>query len=147
VAYTPSVVGSGTHTITASYGGGPTHDMSSGQTTLTVTNRSTSTAVSCLPSTVLGGLQSTTCTATVADTDQGTKTTPTGTVSFGSSGPGTFGSGGACTLSAVNSSQASCSVRYTPRLTLLGKDTITAGYNGDSTHAPSTGTTTESVIL
>lgn len=36
LTYTPSAVGSGTHTITAAYGGDTSHDSSSGQTPLTV---------------------------------------------------------------------------------------------------------------
>jgi hypothetical protein len=37
VTYTPSAVGTGTHTITGGYGGDPTHAISSGETPLTVT--------------------------------------------------------------------------------------------------------------
>src|SRR5207249_39709 len=92
VTYTPSAVGTGTHTVTGSYGGDATHNTSSGTFALTVTNRSTSTAVRCTPasparrSSDLG----TTCTATVSDASPGTASTPTGSVAFSSSGSGTF---------------------------------------------------------
>ena len=57
MTYTPTAVGTGSHTITASYcgdstqttGGDSTHAASSGTTTVTVTTRATSTIVSCLP--------------------------------------------------------------------------------------------------
>src|SRR5438034_1205738 len=59
------------------------------QTTFTDVLRSTSTSVTCTPSTVdVGG--STSCKATVQDTASGNKSSPTGTVSFTSSGTGTF---------------------------------------------------------
>ena len=96
VTYTPSAVGSGTHTITATYGGDSTHNGSAGSTTVSVTKRSTSTSVSCSPGTVLVG-SSTTCTATVTDTAAGTKTTPSGTVTFTSDSAGTFSGGGSFT--------------------------------------------------
>jgi hypothetical protein len=107
----------------------------------TVTVRSTSTSVSCSPGTVAVGTAST-CTATVTDTDAGTPSTPTGTVSFGSSGAGGFG-GNPCTLDETSSGVASCSVSYTPDAsnTPTRTDTITATYGGDSTHAVSSGTT------
>src|SRR2546427_1382203 len=63
VTYTPDSVGSGTHTITPSYGGDTTHYGSSGSTTVTVSARSTSTSVSCTPATVPVAA-STNCTAT-----------------------------------------------------------------------------------
>jgi hypothetical protein len=143
VSYAPSSVNSGTHTITADYGGDSTHATSSGATTVTVTKRSTSTSVSCAPGTVAVG-QSTACTATVADTGTGTQTTPSGTVSFTSSGPGSFG-GSPCTLSGSGPS-ASCTVAYMPGASgTLRSDTITASYSGDSTHQTSNGSTAVAV--
>jgi hypothetical protein len=99
---------------------------------------STSTAVSCSPSPVaVGG--SSTCTATVTDT--AAASSPTGTVSFGSSGMGSFG-GNPCTLSEVSPGLASCSVSYSPGAsgTPTRTDTITATYGGDAGHAGSSGT-------
>ena len=136
VTYTPSAVGSGSHTILATYGGDPAHAGVQGTTSVTVT-MPTSTSVSCSPATLAVGTPST-CTATVTDTDAGTPSAPTGMVSFSlaEGGPGTF-SPVSCTLRAV----ASCSVIYTPAKGTLRSDMITATYGGDTTHAGSRGTT------
>jgi hypothetical protein len=101
---------------------------------------STSTSVSCSPGTVAVGTAST-CAATVTDTESSGQNTPTGTVSFGSSGAGAFG-GNPCTLSEASSGVASCSVSYSPGAsgTPTRSDTITASYDGDVTHAGSSGT-------
>jgi Bacterial Ig-like domain (group 3) len=102
----------------------------------------TTTSVTCSPQPVVAG-QSTTCTATVTD-----MTTPTGTVSFKTSGPGSFNEA-SCELTMVNASSASCSVTYTPGSTPaepVRSDTITAEYGGDDTHKASKGTTTVAVI-
>ena len=108
----------------------------------------TSTSVSCTPGTVLAG-QPTTCTATVTDTDPGTTSAPTGTVSFGSSGPGSFSAGGNCTLAPTGPDTASCQVLYTPAptpATPVRSGTITPTYGGGSTHAGSSGSTTVKVL-
>src|SRR5439155_11340503 len=67
--------------------------------------------------------------------DLGTASTPTGTVTFTSSGSGTFSSA-TCTLSG-----GSCSVTYTPSAVGTGTHTITASYSGDTRPAASTGAT------
>ena len=134
VTYTPGQVGSGTHTITASYAGDSAYLTSSGSNTVTVTKRTTSTGVRC--TTIRPPLRS--CTATVTDTDTGTATTPTGTVTFATTSRiGRF-TGNPCTLSRSGAS-ASCSVTYKPT---IATQTITATYNGDSTHATSSGSAT-----
>ena len=135
VTYTPS--GYGSQTITASYSGDSTHPASNGTTSVTVQARSTTTSLSCSPSTGPYG-QPATCTATVTDTDIATASTPTETVSFASSGSGTFTSNSSCTLSAAGSGAASCQVIYTP--SQFGSLTITGTYGGDSGHAASSGT-------
>src|SRR5437879_7671608 len=71
-------------------------------------------------------------------------TTPTGSVSFGSSGTGTF-TGLPCTLSGTGSS-ASCSVTYSPTGTAPRTDTITGTYSGDTKHGTSRGTFNLSVV-
>jgi len=111
------------------------------------TGHSTSTGVSCSPSTDVAG-RSATCTATVTDTSTFGPTTPTATVSMSSSGPGGFTGAGSCTLGGSGSS-ASCSVAYTPDSmpsSPVRNDTITASYDGDETHKASTGTTLVTVI-
>jgi len=120
-----------TPTITGSYLGDTAHVASSGTTTITVTLRSSSTSVSCSPSTFPVGTP-TTCGATVTDSSPGTPTTPTGSVGFTSSGPGTF-SPLSCALTS-----GSCSVIFTP--TSTGSHTITGSYGGDSKHSTSSGT-------
>jgi hypothetical protein len=104
----------------------------------------TSTSVTCSPGTVAVG-QATTCTAMVTDTVSGGQTTPTGTVAFTSSRPGSF-SGSPCTLTGSGAS-ASCSVTYAPGAsgTPTRADTITATYGGDSTHDGSSGSTSVTV--
>jgi large repetitive protein len=131
VTYRPAAIGTGTHTITGSYGGDAKHSGSSGTDAVTVVKRSTSTSVSCTPSTVPVD-DTTTCTATVTDTSGGTKSTPSGTVSWSSDEAGGF-SAASCTLDA----DGTCSVTYTPRA--VGTHTITAGYGGDAEHTGSTG--------
>ena len=108
----------------------------------------TSTSVDCSPSTVVAG-QPTTCTATTTDTDAGIKSAPTGTISFSSSGPGSFSNGGTCPLTPTGPDTASCQVTYTPEstpVTPVRSDTITATYSGDGTHASSQGSTTVKVL-
>ena len=126
----------GPEKITGNYAGDNSHAASSGQTTLAVTLRATATALTCqklLP--VLAK-----CTATVRDTSPGTATTPTGTVSFTSSGRGVF-SATPCTLSG-SGTPASCAVYYgTPAGVLRNSQTITTSYGGDGTHRSSTGST------
>src|SRR5438874_1591827 len=142
VTYTPTAVGTGLHTITATYGGDAKHLTSSGTTTVLVTKRATRTSVSCTPVSVPVN-SPTTCTATVTDTATGSTSTPTGMVLFASSGAGTF-SGNPCTLSGSGAS-SSCSVTYTPTLVGTGAHLISADYSGDLKHAPSSGSTTVSV--
>jgi hypothetical protein len=97
---------------------------------------STSTGVSCSPLVFAPG-DATVCTATVTDTAKGGQSTPTGTVSFSSSGADSFG-GNPCTLSGSGAS-ASCVVVFSSLP--LGGRVITASYGGDSTHESSTGMT------
>jgi hypothetical protein len=141
VTNTPSAIGSGTHNITASYGGDATHATSNNTNSpfaLTVTKRSTSTSINCSPSSVIVNAP-TTCTATVTDTDAGMASAPSGTVTWGIvSGDGAFAPA-TCTLSAVNGSSSSCFVDYTPLS--AASTTLSASYGGDTTHAVSSDTT------
>src|SRR5205807_418289 len=138
VTYTPTVVAPGTHVISGTYSGDTKHSYStstgSQSFTLTVTGRSTSTTVSCTPSSVLTNNGST-CTTTVTDTATGTASTPTGTVRFTSAGTasGSFSPAASCNLKV-----GSCSVTFTPNG--AGTDTITGNYGGDNVHSASSGT-------
>jgi YVTN family beta-propeller protein len=136
-SYTPGEAGSGTQTLTASYGGDGTHAASSGQAAVTVTLRVTSTVLTCTQ--VRGSFND--CTATVTDISPGSATAPSGTVSFASSGPGYFNAT-QCTLSG-NGTSTSCAVSYKePAGGPKSGQTITAYYVGDSTHQASTGSAT-----
>jgi len=105
----------------------------------------TSTAISCARN-PMGLNAAASCTATVTDTAS-SPSNPTGTVSFGSSGGAGSFSGSTCTLSSVSGSgsASSCTVTFTPSSTT--SSAITGSYNGDATHATSTGTFEESVSV
>jgi Bacterial Ig-like domain (group 1) len=106
--------------------------------------RATSTGVSCGALTV--GVAAT-CTATVSDTDSGTKTTPTGTVTFSSDDSSGVFVGSPCVLVTTDpfdpGAPSSCQVSYTPGT--AGTTTIRGDYSGDATHGTSFGTTTLTV--
>src|SRR5208282_3709669 len=105
----------------------------------------TTTMASCAPATEVVAGASTTCTATTSSTEG----TPTGNVSFASSGSGSFSSGASCALSQVSTGVASCSVSYTPIATPenpVRSDRITAEYAGDSEYSSSSGSTTVQVL-
>jgi hypothetical protein len=138
VSYTPSPGTEGPQTITAAYSGDPTHQGSSSTTSLSVTKRTTSTSVSCSVA-FLTDHHATPCTATVTDTSPGTPITPSGTVSWKSSGKGTFSSN-PCTLSGARAT-ATCVVTYTASPGKPLPQTITGTYNGDADHFGSKGTT------
>jgi hypothetical protein len=76
--------------------------------------------------------QTGTCEAVVSDTDTGTATTPSGTVEFSASSTAVEFSGTpVCTLSTAGS----CQITFTS--SAYGPETITASYDGDSSHATS----------
>jgi hypothetical protein len=143
VTYTPSAA-AGTHRVTGSYQGSALHATSSGYSNVTATKRSTSTSVVC--STPVSLNQGSTCTATVSDTDSGTKSYPQGTVSFSldtansvNNAAGSFSTSGSCTLAQVGSTTtSSCSVTYTPSAA-AGTHRVTGSYQGSSLHATSSG--------
>jgi hypothetical protein len=75
----------------------------------------------------------------VTDTDAGTASSPTGTVTFKVSGIGATVS---CTLKSSGPGASSCSVSG---VLPVGSYTVTATYNGDSTHNTSVGTSSVTV--
>src|SRR5256712_2754248 len=131
VSYAPGSGTEGTQTITGTYDGD--HQGSSGTTSLTVTERTTSTMVTCPK--VKGN---TVCTVTVTDTSPGTAITPAGTVAMSSTGSGMFTS---CNLSGTGSS-ATCTATYTTGKGKTTIITIMATYSGDKDHFGSSGNTT-----
>src|SRR5207249_6575525 len=73
---------------------------------------------------------------TVSDTDAGTGSTPSGSVSLSQS-PAASGSFSGSTCAALSS--GSCSFDYTPALGSEGTISLTGSYNGDTNHATSSG--------
>src|SRR5437016_4241012 len=138
VSYTPSPGTEGPQTMTATYSGDLTHQGSTGMTSLLVTQRTTSTTVSCSVA-FLTDHHATPCTATVADTSPGTPITPSGPIAWRSSGKGTF-SPNPCTLSGAGGT-ATCIVTYTASPGKPLPQTITGTYRGDTDHSGSSGTT------
>ena len=140
VVYKPSQIGTGSHTLTASFGGDSSHTTSSNTATVTVTPPAaapTSTVVSCVPGSVTVNSGSV-CTATVTDTSA-SPSTPTGSVSFASDGTGTFSPGTSCNLLAGAAGTASCAVTYTPTVVGTGTHSITGTYSPTSNHLASSG--------
>ena len=125
VTITPTATG--TLAISASYEGDSVHDTSTGSTSVVVSLRITTTAVSC-PDTGTISIPLM-CTTTVVDTAPGTTTTPTGTVTFVQ---------GTCTLVG-----GSCSVSITPLAT--PSLSVFAIYGGDPTHGTSSDSTSVAV--
>ena len=105
----------------------------------------TTTAVACTPTSFTVGTGSTSCTATVTDTGSAPTSAPTGVVSFGSGGGGSF-SAGTCSLSPDGDGVGSCSVVYTPTAVGTGSHQITGSYAGDTAHEPSPGSTQVGVL-
>jgi hypothetical protein len=130
VTFTPAPGSSGSHTVTGTYAGDPTHFPSVGAVSLAVAKRVSSTSVSCSPSSLVTG-GSTTCTATV--TDAGGALTPTGAVAWSSSSTGSF-TPSSCTLEGAAGS-AMCSVSFVP--TAAGTHGVDASYVGSADHLPS----------
>jgi hypothetical protein len=135
VLYTPTIASLG-QLLTGNF-----DDGASVMTRQTVV-RPISPSVSCVPGSLLP-VVSTTCTATVTDSAPGA-TTPTGTVGFATSGPGSF-SAGRCNLAGAGSS-ATCSVSYTPSAVGSGTHMISTTYSGDPTHAVNTASTPVAVV-
>jgi hypothetical protein len=118
-------------------GGGNTYTLVGGTISISETTlHTTTTSVTCSPTPVAVSAP-TYCTATVTDTIVGTPVTPTGSVTFSSSGAGTFSSE-SCSLFGTGAA-ATCLVDYTPAPGTVGaQSAITASYAGDSTHLGST---------
>src|SRR3989454_4167547 len=145
IAYTAH--NAGPVTITGTYSGDGTHKTSSGALTLTISLRATTTTV--LPSPATTGLgEPITLYAKVLDSSVGTKSIPTGTVSWSDGGAGGSFNATSCTLAQFGTSTSTgmCNIAYTPPAN-AGPVTITATYSGDSTHKISSGTSALTVTL
>ena len=126
-----SSTSTGGFTVTASFPGDSDAAPSQGTTPVSVVNPTT-TSVSCARQT-----NHYLCTASVTDTSA-SPSVPSGTVTWTVSPSGTFSAGGQCSLARAGSSDstAACSIDFTPSNPGF---TITAGYQGDSGHHPSSG--------
>ena len=125
--------------ITGTYGADAGHTGSSDGTSIRVTKRSATTAVTCQSPVLVGSAS--TCTATVTDNDTGTKTTPGGTVTW--SGGSGFSSP-TCALAGTGAT-ATCSVTYTPATATTV--TLSASYGGDAAHVEGSASTTVTSTL
>lgn len=137
VTVTPNMVAGGTHGITADFAAtNNIHANSSGNANLTVNARSTSTAVTLLPTAVFVG-ETSTATVVVTDTGAtGTPSAPSGTVTVVSD----VGSDviGACTLAPSGPSTSSCAAGITPQMVAGGTHNITATFTAtDDIHSDS----------
>ena len=138
LSYTPTAADSGTHTLSASYGGDVGHAGSQNTTHLSVSRSTTSTSISCSPSPLPVGATST-CTVAVT-AGAATPSSPVGTVTVLSNAAGTFSGGGSCTLAAEGSQgTASCTVGYTPTAVGPGTHRLTAAYAGTAAFTASLG--------
>ena len=145
VMYTPTQMGSGTHTITTFYGGDQVHSWSHGNTSVAVTARATAVSLDCSPPSLSVGAAST-CTATVADVGSGSASPPSGAANFSSDTSGdSFGGLPTCPLSPAGASKSQCQLMYTPAQIGSGKHTISAHYIGDQVHAANNGQATVTV--
>lgn len=108
----------------------------------------TSTTLACAPASLVLGSGSANCHLEVTDisADPGG---PTGSVSFSSSGPGTFGGGGVCTLISIGigSQAAECDITYTPSAVGSGTHEITGVYAIGTFHEGSQGSASVGVTL
>src|SRR5437667_9456814 len=101
-----------THTITGTYSAATIHRASEGSTSIGFGEDSTTTTITCSPSSVVIN-QPTTCTVTVTDTASIGATTPMGSAGFTSSGIGSF-AGSPCTLITEPGTSSSCKGTHAP---------------------------------
>ena len=127
LTYTPAAVGTGTHTITASYGGDTTHANTNGSFNLTVNQATTTTAVTSSANPSTFG-QSVTFTATVSSNSSPITSGSGDTVTF-KDGTATLGTG---TLNGAGLAT------FTTNTLSGGSHSITAVYAGDTSYAAST---------
>jgi len=137
VTFTPAA--SGTSNINTAFAGEQVHTGSSTASPATINSskRTSAVSVSCTSPVAIG--QASTCTTTATDTSSsGTAITPTGIVSFSSTGSGSL-SATSCTLSG-----GSCSVSFTG--SAVGTATVNGTYAGDVAHTGSSSPTSSITI-
>jgi hypothetical protein len=81
------------------------------------------------------------CIATVTDTGPvASRVPPAGSVTFTTSGAGTFDPGDTCSLEASGAFSSKCTVAYTPTAISGGSHSLLGTYNGDAGHGRATST-------
>ncbi len=116
------------------------HKTSFGSDDITVTERTTSTAVNCLPVPSVVN-QTTTCTATVSDIDNGQKSWPQGTVTFGKgAASGTFAGKRLHPRQGGGDDHLELLRHLHAQQRSTGTHTITGSSSGSPTHKTSSGT-------
>jgi hypothetical protein len=81
------------------------------------------------------------CVATVTDTGPvASRVPPTGSVTFTTSGEGTFDPGDTCSLETSGAFSSKCTVAYTPTAISGGSHSLLGTYNGDVGHGRATST-------
>lgn len=126
----PAVTGPGPFRIDATYPGNDTYTPGEAAGVMVQIKDATTTAIACAPAAIAPG-STTTCTATVSDTESSGKVTPTGSVAFTSSGAGTR-LPGSCPLVATGTpGVSSCSTAFKP---VSDPETLTATYAGSTLH-------------
>lgn len=129
-SYAPSLGSHGSALITASYNGDTDHKPGTGTSAIIFGKRSSSVSIQCSPP-QLSANQIATCQVTVLDTGSGTQATPTGNVVFSTNSHGNF--------SSLNCSLVGggCSFQYEPKPGSERNTMLSATYQGDDQHAPS----------
>jgi hypothetical protein len=138
IPITPSAAGA--VTVSATYGGSPTHLVSAGDAALAIARRATTTTVACTTPVTLPTASG--CTATVTDVTGGAASAPTGSVGWTTGAAGTF-SAASCTLAPISGTASRCAVSYSG--TTAGMHPIAASYAGDAAHDGSGGATSVTV--
>lgn len=143
VTYTPSVAGSAT--IRAIYSGDTTYTPSTGSGNVVVNQVTPTVSVLCNPSIIPTG-GSASCTVTVTDTVTGYN--PTGTITWQTSGTGTFYDGHANPTTTCTLSAGQCNVQYDATNDIPGANvTISVSYSGDVNDLQASGATQISITL
>src|SRR5256886_1475310 len=140
VTYTPTVVGTGTHSITGTFVPTSNHAASNGAFALTVSPPAaapTTTAVNCVPASVTVNSGSG-CTPTVSVFFE-SPAAPPGPLSFPTRRSADLSPGTSCSLLAGAAGTASCAVTYTPTVVGTGTHSITGTFVPTSNHAASNG--------
>jgi hypothetical protein len=100
----------------------------------------TTLSINCTPRGTSPGTPAS-CIATVTDTGPvASRVPPTGSVTFTTSGAGTFDPGDTCSLEASGAFSSKCTVAYTPTAISGGSHSLLGTYNGDDGHGRATST-------